>query len=90
MKKFDTVILGGGPAGYHAALLLKKNGVDVAVIEKKYIGGTCLHEGCIPTKSLLNSAKHINGQPDVIAIMQKKHCDVNINFRKTISLLLTD
>lgn len=81
MKKIDTVILGGGPAGYHAALLLKKNGVDVAVIEKKYIGGTCLHEGCIPTKSLLNSAKHINGQPDVIAIMQKKHCDVNKLFK---------
>lgn len=77
MKQFDTIVLGGGPAGYHAALLLKKKGIDVAVIEKKQIGGTCLHEGCIPTKSLLNSAKHICGDPDVDAIVRKKHSDVN-------------
>ncbi|MDT0616703.1 FAD-dependent oxidoreductase, partial [Streptomyces lancefieldiae] len=49
---FDLVILGGGSGGYAAALRGAQLGLDVALIEKGKVGGTCLHNGCIPTKAL--------------------------------------
>ena len=52
MKK--VVIIGAGPGGYYAALILSKNGCQVTLIDKEYIGGTCLNIGCIPTKTLLD------------------------------------
>lgn len=55
---FDVVILGGGPGGYLAAERLGQAGRKVALVEEKALGGTCLNVGCIPTKTLLNSAKH--------------------------------
>ncbi|MCF8536091.1 MAG: dihydrolipoyl dehydrogenase [Rhodoluna sp.] len=54
---FDVVILGGGSGGYAAALRSAQLGKSVALIEKDKLGGTCLHRGCIPTKSLLHSAE---------------------------------
>ena len=54
---YDTIIIGGGPAGYLAAERLGQNKKKVLLIEEKKIGGTCLNCGCIPTKTLLNSAK---------------------------------
>ena len=54
---FDVVIIGGGPAGYFAAEEAGKAGLKTVVIEKKHMGGTCLNEGCVPTKTLLNSSK---------------------------------
>ena len=51
------VIIGGGPAGYETAIKAKKAGLDVTLIEKNELGGVCLFEGCIPTKTLLQSAK---------------------------------
>jgi len=54
---YDTIIIGGGPAGYLAAERLGQNKKKVLLIEKQYMGGTCLNVGCIPTKTLLNSAK---------------------------------
>lgn len=55
--KFDIVILGGGPGGYVAAIKGAQLGYKVALIEKNNVGGVCLNEGCIPTKTLLKSAK---------------------------------
>jgi dihydrolipoamide dehydrogenase len=55
---YDVIIIGGGPAGYLAAERLGHNGKKVLLVEKRYLGGTCLNVGCIPTKTLLNSAKH--------------------------------
>ena len=52
MKK--VVIIGAGPGGYYAAIKLAKAGLDVTLIDKSYIGGTCLNVGCIPTKILLD------------------------------------
>lgn len=56
-KEYDVAILGGGPAGCHAAFELASAGRRVLLIEKNEIGGVCLHKGCIPTKSLLYSAR---------------------------------
>ncbi|MEJ8548702.1 dihydrolipoyl dehydrogenase [Brevibacillus borstelensis] len=52
-----VVIIGGGPAGYVAAITAARKGQQVIVIEDRQLGGTCLNEGCIPTKSLLESAE---------------------------------
>ncbi|MBZ4657640.1 MAG: dihydrolipoamide dehydrogenase [Methermicoccus sp.] len=53
----DLLIIGGGPAGYVAAERAGHHGVSVTLFEKKALGGVCLNEGCIPTKTLLYSAK---------------------------------
>lgn len=55
--KYDIAIIGGGPAGYTAAEAAGKAGKSVVLFEKKNLGGVCLNEGCIPTKTLLYSAK---------------------------------
>ncbi|QPJ58559.1 NAD(P)/FAD-dependent oxidoreductase [Candidatus Pinguicoccus supinus] len=54
VKYFDFVIIGSGPGGLTTALLLAKNFYRVALVEKYYLGGTCLNVGCIPSKYLLN------------------------------------
>lgn len=54
---YDLMILGGGPAGYNAAERAAHGGMQVLLIEERALGGVCLNEGCIPTKTLLNSAK---------------------------------
>ena len=55
-EKFDVVVIGGGPAGYAAALYGASAGLNVAVVEKYKVGGTCLHVGCIPAKQFLETA----------------------------------
>lgn len=55
--KYDVAIIGGGPAGYTAAEKAAKSGLSVVLFEKNAVGGVCLNEGCIPTKTLLYSAK---------------------------------
>ncbi|MXW98683.1 MAG: dihydrolipoyl dehydrogenase [Acidimicrobiaceae bacterium] len=52
----DVIVIGGGPGGYAAALYGASAGLDVAVVEKSKVGGTCLHVGCIPAKELLEAA----------------------------------
>lgn len=54
---YQVIVIGGGPAGYTAAETAGKAGLSVLVIEKNNLGGVCLNEGCIPTKTLLYSAK---------------------------------
>ena len=57
MEQFDLIVLGGGPGGYNAAEKAAKGGLRTLLIEKRALGGVCLNEGCIPSKSLLYSAK---------------------------------
>lgn len=57
MEKFDLGIVGGGPAGYTAALHAASLGKKVLLFEKDFIGGVCLNKGCIPTKSILKSSE---------------------------------
>jgi dihydrolipoamide dehydrogenase len=54
---FDLIILGGGPAGYLAAERAGHGGLKTLLVEKRAIGGVCLNEGCVPSKTLLHSAK---------------------------------
>lgn len=56
-QQFDIVVLGGGSAGYAAAIRATQLGFSAVVIEKDKLGGTCLHRGCVPTKALLHSAE---------------------------------
>ena len=55
-ENFDVVIIGGGPAGYAAALYGASAGLNIALVEKSKVGGTCLHVGCVPAKELLETA----------------------------------
>lgn len=59
-SSFDVVIVGGGPAGYPAAIRAAQLGLTAAVIEKDKLGGVCVNIGCIPTKALLHSAATAN------------------------------
>lgn len=82
---YDIAIIGGGPAGYTAAERAAAGGLKTVLFEKKAIGGVCLNEGCIPTKTLLYSAKlwdHMKGAakygisvPDGSAFDMKKIID---------------
>jgi dihydrolipoamide dehydrogenase len=56
-EQFDVVVLGGGPAGYATALYGAAAGLNIAMVEERRVGGTCLHQGCIPAKELLQTAE---------------------------------
>jgi len=60
-NQYDILVLGGGSAGYAAALRAVQLGYSVALFEKEKLGGTCLHWGCIPTKAYLHSAELAEG-----------------------------
>lgn len=81
--KYDVVVVGGGPAGYIAAIKSARLGARTALIEKSVVGGTCLNRGCIPTKTYLQSAEMIHAmknasvrgvmmQTDSISVDMKK------------------
>ena len=66
--KFDVIVIGGGPAGYHAAIRAAQLGLKTACVDafagkdgKQALGGTCLNVGCIPSKALLDSSKQFYG-----------------------------
>ncbi len=56
-RSFDVLILGGGSGGYAAALRASQLGLTVGLVEEGKVGGTCLHNGCVPTKALLHAAE---------------------------------
>lgn len=58
---YDLIVIGGGPAGYLAAERAGAAGLNTLLIEKRFIGGVCLNEGCVPSKALLYSAKLYDG-----------------------------
>nr|MBD3621943.1 dihydrolipoyl dehydrogenase [Sunxiuqinia sp.] len=77
-NKFDIAILGGGPAGYVAAERAGAKGMRVVIFDKRALGGVCLNEGCIPTKTLLNSAKVLENAQEA--------AKYGINIESTISV----
>ena len=60
-KYMKLIIIGAGPGGYETALLAAKRGVEVVLIEFGHVGGTCLNEGCIPTKAFCKNAEVLDG-----------------------------
>ena len=56
MNKFDLIIIGAGPGGYRAAEYAARQGLQVLIVERDEVGGTCLNRGCIPTKTYVHSA----------------------------------
>jgi len=76
-KNYDVAIMGGGPAGYTAAFELTKRGKSVVLFETDKVGGTCLHHGCIPMKSLL----HNEGNMPVAESIEKAAKDTGILYR---------
>ena len=100
-EAFDVAVIGGGSAGYVGAIRGAQLGLKVAVIEKEKVGGTCLHRGCIPTKSFLHSSelahqirtagvlglKADGVQVDWPAVLKRKEAVVNQLWRGTEFLL---
>ena len=83
MKKFDLIVIGGGPGGYVAAIRAAQLGKKVALIESANLGGICLNWGCIPTKSLLKNAEVL----ELIQNSSKYGIDIkdyNVNWNKVI------
>lgn len=85
MNNFDLVVIGGGPAGYTGAIRAAQLGMKVACIEKrKTLGGTCLNEGCIPSKALLNYSEkyeQASKEFDEIGI----ETQIKLNLKKMLS-----
>lgn len=71
---YDLAIIGGGPGGYVAALRGAQLGAKVILIEKNRVGGTCLHKGCIPTKTFYTLAKTIYDQKKALEFGLKVEC----------------
>ena len=61
VREYDIIVLGGGPAGYPAAIRAAQLGARACLIERSSLGGTCLNWGCIPTKALQAAAHLVEG-----------------------------
>ena len=72
---YDIAIIGGGPAGYTAAERAAEGGLKTVLFEKNAIGGVCLNEGCIPTKTLLSPPRYwtVSKHPSNMAFHRKEH-----------------
>jgi dihydrolipoamide dehydrogenase len=79
VQQFDVVIIGGGPGGYAAALYGAAAGMNVALIERDKVGGTCLHRGCVPAKEFLETA-HVRRTLDHAGAFGISTGDVNVDF----------
>ena len=80
-ENYDVVIIGGGPAGYAAALYGASAGLEIALVEKAKVGGTCLHVGCIPAKELLETAtvrRTIDGSEQFGLTTSEPHLDFSV------------
>ena len=94
--EYDAAVIGGGPAGYIAAIEAAMHGGKVVVFEKSVLGGTCLNRGCIPAKTYLNGAKYIRHIHDAdtygIKVDQKITVDMEkaVGNKKRVVKTLTD
>jgi dihydrolipoamide dehydrogenase len=81
---FDVVIVGGGPAGYVAAIRAAQLGMKTALVEREHMGGICLNWGCIPTKALLRSSEihHLMHNLDAFGISAK---DITFDLEKVVA-----
>lgn len=75
MESFDLVVIGAGPGGYVAAIRAAQYGKKVAIVEKEKVGGTCLHVGCIPSKSFLEHSHWMS------VIQSAKDCGIDVQVK---------
>ncbi|CAD2075847.1 dihydrolipoyl dehydrogenase [Phocicoccus pinnipedialis] len=83
-KHYDLVVIGGGTGGYVSAIRASQLGLSVAIVEKQKLGGTCLHRGCIPTKSLLKSADLIE-QIKITNELGITDLEINFDYKKIVA-----
>ena len=81
-EQTDLLILGGGTGGYVAAIRAAQKGLNVTIVEKHKLGGTCLHRGCIPTKALLRSAEVYDTVKEASEFGIENVKDTVVNFAK--------
>ena len=81
----SVIVIGGGPGGYVAAIRAAQLGAKVTLIEKQYLGGTCLNVGCIPTKCLLHSAELVEDIKNQGKDIGVEVDGVKVNFQQVIA-----
>lgn len=84
---FDLIIIGSGPGGYQAAAYAAKNGLKVVIIEERHAGGTCLNEGCIPTKTLCHEVDVLETLKTVMPSAKVNYGHVNQRLEEVIGQL---
>ena len=80
-----VIVIGGGPGGYVAAIRAAQLGAEVTLIEKQYLGGTCLNVGCIPTKCLLHSAELVENIKNWGPQLGVEAPEVKVNFAQIMA-----
>jgi len=84
MSQTSVVVIGGGPGGYVAAIRAAQLGAAVTLVEKKHVGGTCLNEGCIPTKALLRPAELVCAAREAASLGVHMTVD-SVNWPETVA-----
>src|SRR5882724_4634380 len=82
---FDIVVIGGGPAGYAAAIRAGQLKKRVLCVEKENLGGTCLNWGCIPTKALLEDGAFVRKMREESAMRGVSFENMKVDFSKPIA-----
>ncbi|CAH2716555.1 Dihydrolipoyl dehydrogenase [Neobacillus rhizosphaerae] len=82
--KSELLIIGAGPGGYVAAIYAAKKGLQVTLIEKEELGGTCLNVGCIPTKSLVKSSEICHNVKNSSLFGIKAETDIQVDMKQVI------
>jgi dihydrolipoamide dehydrogenase len=84
-EHYDVAIIGGGPGGYAAALYGASAGLNIVLVEKNKLGGTCLNVGCIPAKELLETAatwRHVNEAADFGVMVDQPGLDWSVSLER--------
>jgi dihydrolipoamide dehydrogenase len=83
--QFDLIVIGAGPGGYVAAIRASQLGLKTAIIDKQYLGGTCLNVGCIPSKALLDSTHKLHDTKHKLADHGITTGDVKVDLAKMLT-----